>query len=99
MGMADTMDTVAMQMAQDAWINSVDLLGEQEVLFMGGDAYVQRLVQASVPWTRPPVMKMKYNTKGKNAIDLRTLSSEIYDPSALKSTGPEKSAEGKFSRP
>mmetsp|Transcript_39400 Transcript_39400/g.82529 ORF Transcript_39400/g.82529 Transcript_39400/m.82529 type:complete len:115 (+) Transcript_39400:76-420(+) len=97
--MADTMDTVAMQQAQEAWLDNVDLLGEQEVLFMAGDAYVQRLVQASVPWTRPPVVKAKYNTKGKEAL-LQSLGAEVYDPSAMKTTpAPEQYTGSKFGRP
>merc|ERR1712146_269670 len=87
------------QQAQEAWLDNVDLLGEQEVLFMAGDAYVQRLVQASVPWTRPPVVKAKYSTKGKEAL-LQSLGAEVYDPSAMKTAPPpEKYTDLKYNRP
>merc|ERR1711879_824804 len=57
--------------------------GEDVVFFMGAQAYVPRLVQANIPWHRPPMPSLKYSTKRDTGASLKTLGSETYAPSGI----------------
>merc|ERR1712151_1327161 len=57
--------------------------GEDVILFTGSQAYVPRLVQANVPWNRPPMPTLKYSTKRDTGGSLRTLGSDTYAPSGV----------------
>mmetsp|Transcript_91649 Transcript_91649/g.230313 ORF Transcript_91649/g.230313 Transcript_91649/m.230313 type:complete len:94 (-) Transcript_91649:49-330(-) len=74
---------VSTQAAMKVDLANKDFGGEDPVYCIGNSAYVPRLVQANIPWTRPPVTQAKFSTKKDGGSSLRSLGSEVYQPSGL----------------
>mmetsp|Transcript_47929 Transcript_47929/g.128434 ORF Transcript_47929/g.128434 Transcript_47929/m.128434 type:complete len:142 (+) Transcript_47929:1-426(+) len=74
---------VATQNAMKADLANKDFGNEDPVYCIGNNAYVPRLVQADIPWHRPPVSQVKMSTK-KGGGGLRSLGAEVYAPSGME---------------